>query len=146
MIFGIADFMPPELVKILMEMGHGDRLVLCDRNFPAITKSQLHVRCDNMDICTMLDEILRLIPLDYATPIHATLMQLPGNMADGAKIHEDYKKILVKYNYDEPKLEFVPRQSFYDIAKSAFVVVETTEKRRFSNIAITKGVFLDEQI
>lgn len=34
MLKGIPGILPPELLKILMEMGHGDELVLADGNFP----------------------------------------------------------------------------------------------------------------
>ena len=35
MLKGIPHIIPPELLKILCEMGHGDRLVIADANFPA---------------------------------------------------------------------------------------------------------------
>jgi L-fucose mutarotase/ribose pyranase (RbsD/FucU family) len=35
MLKGIPSIISPELLKILMEMGHGDELVIGDGNFPA---------------------------------------------------------------------------------------------------------------
>lgn len=35
MLKGIPSILPPELLKIMMEMGHGDTLVIGDGNFPA---------------------------------------------------------------------------------------------------------------
>ena len=35
MLKGISPILSPELLKILMEMGHGDELVIGDGNFPA---------------------------------------------------------------------------------------------------------------
>ncbi len=35
MLKGIPSIVPPELLKILMEMGHGDEIVIGDGNFPA---------------------------------------------------------------------------------------------------------------
>ncbi|MDD6549071.1 RbsD/FucU domain-containing protein, partial [Blautia massiliensis (ex Durand et al. 2017)] len=35
MLKGIPDLLSPEFLKILAEMGHGDRLVIGDCNFPA---------------------------------------------------------------------------------------------------------------
>ncbi|WP_036580586.1 RbsD/FucU domain-containing protein, partial [Paenibacillus darwinianus] len=35
MLIGIPKLLSPELLKVLMEMGHGDEIVLADGNFPA---------------------------------------------------------------------------------------------------------------
>ena len=35
MLKGIPKILSPELLKVLCEMGHGDRLVIADGNFPA---------------------------------------------------------------------------------------------------------------
>ena len=35
MLKGIPKIISPELLKVLMEMGHGDELVIADGNFPA---------------------------------------------------------------------------------------------------------------
>ena len=35
MLKGIPNILSPELLKILMEIGHGDEIVLADGNFPA---------------------------------------------------------------------------------------------------------------
>ncbi|UUZ97449.1 hypothetical protein LJK87_26460 [Paenibacillus sp. P25] len=38
--------MSPDLLKILMEMGHGDQIVLADGKFPAAILAQRSVRYD----------------------------------------------------------------------------------------------------
>ena len=40
MLKGISNVISPELLKILMEMGHGDELVIGDGNFPAASMAQ----------------------------------------------------------------------------------------------------------
>ena len=35
MLKGIPSIISPELLKILMEMGHGDTIVIADGNFPS---------------------------------------------------------------------------------------------------------------
>ena len=37
MLKGIPKIISPELIKILMEMGHGDEIVIGDANFPGMT-------------------------------------------------------------------------------------------------------------
>ena len=35
MLKGISPAISPDLIKVLMEMGHGDEFVIADGNFPA---------------------------------------------------------------------------------------------------------------
>ena len=46
MLKGISPILSPELLKILMEMGHGDELCIGDGNFPAASIAQRLVRLD----------------------------------------------------------------------------------------------------
>ncbi|MCD7793761.1 MAG: fucose isomerase, partial [Alistipes sp.] len=40
MLKNIPSVLSPELLKILMEMGHGDEIVLGDANFPAASTAR----------------------------------------------------------------------------------------------------------
>ncbi len=57
MLKGIPKILSPELLKVLAEMGHGDRLVLSDGNFPAesMGKNAIVIRCDGYGIPEFLD-------------------------------------------------------------------------------------------
>ena len=46
MLKKIPKILSPELVKILMEMGHGDEIVLADGNFPSESIGQRTTRAD----------------------------------------------------------------------------------------------------
>ena len=60
MLKGIPSIISPDLLKILMEMGHGDEIVLGDGNFPAqsMGKHAIVVRADGHSIPELLDAIL----------------------------------------------------------------------------------------
>ena len=64
MLKGISPILSPELLKILMEMGHGDELCIGDGNFPAASIAQRLVRLDGHGVTEILDAILALFPLD----------------------------------------------------------------------------------
>ncbi len=64
MLKGISSVISPELLKILMEMGHGDELVIGDGNFPAASTAQRLVRADGLGVPPLLEGILQLFPLD----------------------------------------------------------------------------------
>ena len=59
MLKGIPAIIPPELMKILMEMGHGDELLICDGNYPKFGCPERCVRMDGHGIPEILDAILK---------------------------------------------------------------------------------------
>ena len=48
MLKGIPKILSPELLMVLAEMGHSDRIVIADGNFPAesMGKDSIVIRCD----------------------------------------------------------------------------------------------------
>ena len=66
MLLGIPAILPPDLLKVLCEMGHGDRIVIADGNFPAasVGKDHIVIHCDGHGIPEVLEAILKLRPLD----------------------------------------------------------------------------------
>lgn len=62
MLKGIPKILPPELLKILCEMGHSDRLVIADGNFPAesMGKNAIVIRMDGHGACDVLEAILKV--------------------------------------------------------------------------------------
>ena len=137
MLKGISNLLSPDLLKILMEMGHGDEIVLGDGNFPAASHSQRLVRADGHSITAMLDAILPLFPLDYAVDFSAVLMDSRNTEPAIWKV---YKEKLSAYP-DGNKL-FLPisKPEFYERAKKAYCVVATGETERFANIILRKGI------
>ena len=66
MLKGIPEILSPELLKVLCEMGHSDRLVIADGNFPVMSmgKNAQIIRMDGHGVPEILDAILRVFPLD----------------------------------------------------------------------------------
>ena len=82
MLKGIPSILTPELLKVLMEMGHGDRIVIGDGNFPhaSIAKDSILVRLDGHGAAEVLDAILALLPLDTYVDAPVSLMEVvPGD-------------------------------------------------------------------
>lgn len=46
MLKNIPKILSPQLVKVLMEMGHGDEIVIADANFPSSSVSSNVIRAD----------------------------------------------------------------------------------------------------
>ena len=144
MLIGIPKIISPELLKILMEMGHGDEIVIADANFPAASVAkqtcfETAVYCQGSGTPELLDAILRLMPLDYAVECPVTGMAQPEG-AETPEIHGRFREILKNHGYTDGKIEFIPRFDFYDRAKKSYAVIATGETERFANIIIKKGV------
>ncbi|MFC3802964.1 RbsD/FucU family protein [Cohnella sp. GCM10012308] len=144
MLKGIPAILSPELLKILMEMGHGDELVLGDGNFPAASHAQRLVRCDGHGVPELLDAVLKLMPLDQYTARPAALMQIvPGDTAE-TPIWGRYGEIIrERAGLTEP-FEEVERFAFYERAKQAYAIVATGEGALYANIILKKGVIAAE--
>ena len=140
MLKGIPAILSPDLMKILMEMGHGDEIVLADGNFPSVSHAQQLIRCDGHGIPELLTAILQFLPIDtYVERPVALMAVVPGDQVQPA-IWEEYETIINEQVEFSVPLEFVERFEFYERAKKAFAVVATGEKALYANIILKKGV------
>jgi len=138
MLKGIPKNLSPELLKILMEMGHGDELVIADGNFPSASNAKRLVRADGLDVPPLLDDILTLFPLDTYVPHPVTFMQVvEGDPIP--TIWETYGQIIAKHN-PHAKHENIDRFEFYERARNAYAILATSESALYANIIIKKGV------
>jgi L-fucose mutarotase len=138
MLKGIPTIISPELMKILMEMGHGDELVLADGNYPAASNAARLVRADGHGIPELLEAILEFFPLDYYVEQPVALMAVVPGDPYKPPLWKQYRAIVSKH--DKRPFEFVPRFDFYDRAKKAFAIVATGERARYANVILKKGI------
>jgi len=141
MLKGIPSIISPELLKILMEMGHGDEIVIADGNFPGASHAKILVRADGHSVPEILEAILKLMPLDsYAQNVY--LMQKMDCDKDlNIPIWDKYRKIAAEHTDREP--EMVDRFDFYDQAKKAYAVIATGETAIYANVILKKGVVIE---
>ncbi|MBR2731720.1 MAG: fucose isomerase [Clostridia bacterium] len=140
MLKGISPILSPELLKILMEMGHGDEIVIGDGNFPAASVAQRLVRLDGHGVNEILGAILQLLPLDTYVEAPVALMD-NGDPADPPPIWADYRSTVDAAEGDRP-FELVERFAFYERAKKAYAVIATGETAIYANVILKKGVVL----
>ena len=144
MLTGIPSILSPELLKILMEMGHGDEIVISDGNFPAASIAQRLVRSDGNTVPELLEAILKFFPLDpYVTHSVALMQVVPGDNYKPT-IWETYKKIIQKTSNKNKKIENIERFAFYERAKNAYAVIATSETSLYANIILKKGVVIEK--
>ena len=145
MLKGIPKIISPELLKVLSEMGHSDRIVIADGNFPAesMGKNAIVIRADGHGIPELLDAILTVFPLDTYTEKPAVLMQLMDRDVGRVEtpIWDEYKKIIAKHDdRGAEALGNIDRFDFYEEAKKCYAIIATGESAIYANIMLQKGV------
>lgn len=140
MLKHIPKIIPPELLKILCEMGHGDEIVIADGNFPAASMGQRVVYLSGHGGCEVLKSVLELFPLDtYQKPVYL-MEKTPGDETP-TPIWNEYNEI-IKHHTDED-FEYIERFEFYERTKKAYAVIATGESALYANVLLKKGVITD---
>lgn len=146
MLKNIPKILSPELLKVLCEMGHGDRLVISDGNFPAesMGKNAKVIRMDGHGVPEILDAILQLFPLDTYVEKPVGLMEVvPGDPVE-TPIWNTYFDTVQKYDArGENAVQYIERFAFYERAKEAYAIIATGESALYANILLQKGVVTD---
>ena len=140
MLKGIPNLLSPELLKVLMEMGHGDEIVIADGNFPAASHAQRLVRFDGQPVPPLLDAVLELFPLDTFVKYPVALMSVVPGDDYSPDIWPAYKRIIQKHEPEFAGFEFMERHDFYERARKVYAIVATGETARYANVILKKGI------
>ncbi|MEI3520215.1 RbsD/FucU domain-containing protein [Lachnospiraceae bacterium] len=146
MLKGIPSILSPELLKVLCEMGHSDRIVIGDGNFPAesMGKDAIVIRCDGHGVPELLDAILQVMPLDTYVEKPMNLMEvMPGDPVE-TPIWDTYKEIVAKHDKRGAAcVGNIERFQFYEEAKKAYAIIATGESAVYANVMLQKGVVIN---
>lgn len=140
MLKGIDPLLSGDLLKILDDMGHGDRLLLVDRNYPAAASGKQVVRLGESSIIRAAQAILSVFPLDSFIDRPVERMEVDE---DPAKTTLAQDALIALASESEGRtLEFavVPRLDFYERAKGAYAVVHTLDAQPYGCFILHKGV------
>jgi L-fucose mutarotase len=145
MLKGIDQRLSAEVVHVLMLMGHGDDLVICDVNHPAasIAKDTTYGRLIDMagcDIPTASRAILSLMPLDSFVQAPVSRMQVVGNPVAQVPIFARMQSVLDAAEGRAVQIEPLERFAFYSAAKRAFAIIRTADSGPYGCFILKKGV------
>jgi len=140
MLININPILSPKLLSILHSMGHGDKIVLADANFPSASLAKRLIRLDGIDIPKAAKAILSVFPLDSFIKFPVKRMEIDQNPKEINDVHKDFINILKKTSGDKWKVGTIERFQFYKEAKEAFAIISTTDARAFGCFILTKGV------
>lgn len=140
MLKGVPRILSPEFLKILMEMGHGDEIVIADANFPAASTAQRLVRADGLGAVEVLEAVMALFPLDNFVSKPVALMAVVEGDEYAPELWPVYAEIVRRNNPHFSEFEMIDRFTFYERTRRAYAVVATGEKARYANIILKKGI------
>ena len=143
MLKNIPKILSPNMLKVLCEMGHSDRNVIADANFPAesMGKNAIVLRADGHSATDLLDAILTVFPLDTYVDSPVMLMQVMAGDKVETPIWDEYKEIVAKHD-DRGVAAFgeYERFEFYEQAKNCYAIIATGESALYANLILQKGV------
>ena len=146
MLKNIPSILSPELLKVLSEMGHSDRICIGDGNFPGTAMAKagdaVILRADGHGVPEILDAILQVFPLDAYTDTPVMLMEKMERDRDlDIPVWDEYKKIVAKYDdRGEAAVGAYERFEFYEQAKKCYCILQTGETAIYANVILQKGV------
>ncbi len=146
MLKNIPPILSPELLAVLDEMGHGDRICIGDGNFPGASMADAEgavlVRADGHGVEALLDAILQVIPLDEYVETPCMVMEVsPQDRGLKIPIIDSYKEIVKKYDArGEKAFGSYERFEFYDQAKKCYCILQSGETAIYANLILQKGV------
>lgn len=140
MLKGVPTTVSPELMQVLMSMGHGDELVIADGNFPADSHAQRLVRCDGLAGLPVIAGILKFLPVDTFVDEVAMVMQPVEMDVPEPPIWDGFRRELQRAEQRKIELTQIERFAFYERAKKAYAIVATSETALYANLILKKGV------
>ena len=149
MLKGIDHRLNADVLGTLRAMGHGDYLIVSDTNFPADTIAQQTtlgylLRMENLTAAEAINAILSVMPLDTFVDDFAGRMRVGDDPADIPAVQQEVIAE-VKATGEARAMEDVERFAFYDLAKGAYAVIQTGERRFYGCFMLRKGVIPPEQ-
>ena len=148
MLININPILSPELLFHLRSMGHGEKIILADANFPANTSNDRVIRLDGVGIKETASAILSVFPLDSFIVSQggssALRMEVDDKPEELTETHKEFIEAVKKVSGENWKVGSISRQDFYKEAKKAYCIVTTTDARPFGCFILTKGVILPD--
>jgi len=145
---GLDPLLTADVLYILRSMGHGDKIVICDANFPSYevskhTTSQKCIVLTTDSLPDTLKAITSVLPLDYFTTVPIMYMapqmglELPPL---GVEVIEESKMAIQNNSSSDIPITPVERFQFYEESRKTFAVIQTLERRPYGNFILQKGV------
>jgi len=144
MLKGIDPLLSGELLKILDDMGHGDQLLLVDRNYPAAASGKPVIRLGEVGILRAARAILSVFPLDSFVDHPLERMEVRDDPSITTATQDELLKLAKQAAGRDLAYGIIPRLEFYQRAKGVYAVEHTLESEPYGCFFLQKGVIFDQ--
>jgi len=145
MLKSIDPILNADVLFALRAMGHGDDLVIADTNFPSDSIARQTalgrlLRIDNVTAARAAKAILSLMPLDGFVDHPARRMEIVGKPNEIPAVQAEVQREVDAAEGRAWPMGTVERFAFYDLARKAYCVIQTGERRFYGCFLFKKGV------
>ncbi len=150
MLKGIDNRLNADVLGALRAMGHGDVLIISDTNFPADSVArhtdlgQL-LRMENLTAAQAIQAVLSVLPLDTFVDDFAGRMEIVGDAASIPPVQAEVQAEIDRAEGRPRLMISIERFAFYDLARNAYAVIQTGERRFYGCFMLRKGVIAPEE-
>ena len=137
-----------EVLACLRAMGHGDVLIVCDTNFPADSIARATVlgkllRMENLTAAEAVNAILSVMPLDTFVDDFAGRMEVVGKPDEVPPVQREVQAEIAAAG-ESRRMIGIERFAFYDLARGAYAIIQSGERRFYGCFMLRKGVIPPE--
>ena len=143
MLKGIDPLLGGDLLKILDDMGHGDQLMLVDRNYPASSSGRPVVRLGEVTVLRAAAAILSVFPLDSFIECPLERMEVDNDPSKTTDVQDALLSLASQAEGRALDFGVVPRLDFYERARRVYAVVHTLDTVPYGCFILQKGVVFE---
>ena len=144
MLKSLDPLLNADVLYALRSMGHGDELIICDTNFPAdsVAKETVLGQLLRIDASAarVAKAVLSVMPLDSFVEKPAGRMEIVGKPNEIPPVQAEVQVEIDKAEGKSWPMGSIERFAFYDMAKKAYCVIQTGERRFYGCFVFKKGV------
>lgn len=145
MLKGIDPILNADVLHTLKSMGHGDDLIIADMNFPSDSVARQTVlgrllRLENVTAARAIKGVLSVMPLDSFVEHPALRMEIVGKPNDIPPVQAEVQAEIDAAEGKSMPMGSIERFAFYDLARRAYAVIQTGERRFYGCFVLKKGV------
>jgi L-fucose mutarotase len=150
MLKGIDNRLNAEVLGCLRAMGHGDVLIIADTNFPSDSVARATVtgqllRMENLTAAQAVQAVWSVVPLDTFVDDFAGRMEIVGDARSIPPVQAEVQAEIDAAEGRARPMVSIERFAFYDIARKAYAVIQTGERRFYGCFMLRKGVIGPEE-
>jgi L-fucose mutarotase len=151
MLKSIDPALNADVLYALRAMGHGDDVIICDTNFPADSVARQTVlgkllRIDNVTAARAARAVLSVMPLDSFVEHPALRMEIVGKPQEIPPVQMEVQSEIDHAEGKSWPMGSIERFAFYDLARKAYCVIQSGERRFYGCFAFKKGVIPPDQV